>query len=80
MTLSRAEPSHLPTILGQVASQTSNNNPINFCISQKTNHKRPTVRLVQPNAMGVIASTGNVPSSKFVFSPNLGTVKVNTVA
>jgi len=30
--------------------------------------------------MGVIASTGNVPSSKFVFSPNLGTVKVNTVA
>ena len=28
--------------------------------------------------MGMIAATGNIPSSKFVFSSNLGTVKVNT--
>ncbi len=66
---------------GQVASLTSTNNFINFCLTANkpiTNGQQIKTGSCNPAPMGVIASTSNMPSSKFVFPPNLGTVKANT--
>ena len=66
---------------GQVASLTSTNNFINFCLTVNkpiTNGQQIKTGSCNPAPMGMIASTSNMPSSKFVFPPNLGTVKANT--
>lgn len=65
---------------GQVASLTSNNNFINFCLTVNkplTNGQQIKGGSCNPAPMGVIASSSNMPSSKFVNPPNLGTVKAN---
>ncbi|RPD63936.1 hypothetical protein L226DRAFT_520630 [Lentinus tigrinus ALCF2SS1-7] len=67
---------------GQVASLTSTNNFINFCATvpnlKITNGQQITEGSCNPAPMGVIASTANMPSSKFVFPPNGATVAANT--
>ncbi|KAJ3476524.1 hypothetical protein NLI96_g11093 [Meripilus lineatus] len=67
---------------GQVASLTSSNNFINFCLTVPnlpiTNGQQVKTGSCNPAPMGVIASTSNMPSSKFQFPANFGTVKANT--
>ncbi|KAI0270497.1 hypothetical protein BC834DRAFT_1011055 [Gloeopeniophorella convolvens] len=67
---------------GQVPSLTSSNNFINFCAGQEekaiTNGQQITAGSCNPAIMGIIAATTNMPSSKFVFPPNFGTIKANT--
>ncbi|KAI0318731.1 hypothetical protein OF83DRAFT_913987 [Amylostereum chailletii] len=67
---------------GQVASLTSSNNFINFCktVSGKpiTNGQQVKTGSCNPAPMGVIASTSNMPSSKFVNPRNMATMKANT--
>lgn len=66
---------------GQVASLTSSNNFINFCLNVTvpiTNGRQINTGSCNPAPMGVIPSTANMPSSKFVNPPNLGTLKANT--
>jgi hypothetical protein len=66
---------------GQVASLTSVNNFINFCATvQKpiTNGQQIKGGSCNPAPMGVIASSSNMPSAKFVQPANLDTVKANT--
>lgn len=64
---------------GQVASLTSTNNFINFCLTVPnlpiTNGKQITTGSCNPAPIGVIPSTDNMPSSKFTFPPNFGTIK-----
>lgn len=64
---------------GQVASLTSTNNFINFCLTvpnlPTTNGKQITTGSCNPAPIGVIPSTDNMPSSKFTFPPNFGTIK-----
>lgn len=64
---------------GQVASLTSTNNFINFCLTVPklpiTNGKQITTGSCNPAPIGVIPSTDNMPSSKFAFPPNFGTIK-----
>jgi hypothetical protein len=59
---------------GQVASLTSSNNFINFCLTQPglpiTNGKQITTGSCNPSPMGTIPSSDNMPSSKFVFPKN----------
>ncbi|KAI5120560.1 hypothetical protein M0805_000288 [Coniferiporia weirii] len=62
---------------GQVASLTSTNNFINFCLTVNkpiTNGQQIQTGSCNPAPMGVIAATTNMPSSKFVFPPNGGSV------
>jgi len=66
---------------GQVASLTSTNNFINFCLTQKTditNGKQITTGSCNPAPMGTIPSTENMPSSKFTSPKNGDTLKENT--
>ncbi|TFK57537.1 hypothetical protein OE88DRAFT_1730883 [Heliocybe sulcata] len=67
---------------GQVASKTSSNNFINFCATVSnlpiTNGQQVKTGSCNPAPMGVIASTANMPSSKFQFPTNGGSVKANT--
>ncbi|TFK37598.1 hypothetical protein BDQ12DRAFT_632172 [Crucibulum laeve] len=67
---------------GQVASLTSTNNFINFCLTVPnlpiTNGKQITTGSCNPAPIGVIPSTDNMPSSKFTFPANFGTVKADT--
>jgi hypothetical protein len=68
---------------GQVASQTSLNNFINFCATVPgkpiTNGQQIKTGSCNPAPMGVIAATTNMPSCKFVFPPNGDTsLKENT--
>jgi hypothetical protein len=67
---------------GQVPSMTSTNNFINFCATVPnkliTNGKQIKQGSCNPAPMGVIASSSNMPSSKFVTPANLDTVKANT--
>ncbi|KZT23772.1 hypothetical protein NEOLEDRAFT_1135891 [Neolentinus lepideus HHB14362 ss-1] len=67
---------------GQVASKTSSNNFINFCATVSnlpiTNGQQVKTGSCNPAPMGVIASTANMPSAKFQFPQNLGTVQANT--
>ncbi|KAI0374556.1 hypothetical protein BV20DRAFT_961760 [Pilatotrama ljubarskyi] len=65
---------------GQVPSLTSTNNFINFCATVNlpiTNGKQIKTGSCNPAPMGVIASVNNMPSSKFVFPKNGGTVPAN---
>jgi len=59
---------------GQVASLTSSNNFINFCLTVPnfpiTNGKQITSGSCNPAPMGMIPSTDNMPSAKFVFPAN----------
>jgi len=67
---------------GQVASLTSTNNFINFCLTVPnlpiTNGKQISTGSCNPAPMGILPSTANMPSCKFSFPPNLGTIKANT--
>jgi len=64
---------NVPTA-GQVASLTSSNNFINFCLTVPnlpiTNGKQITSGSCNPAPMGMIPSTDNMPSAKFVFPTN----------
>lgn len=67
---------------GQVASLTSTNNFINFCLTVPnlplTNGKQISTGSCNPAPMGIIPSSSNMPSAKFVFPPNGGVVKADT--
>jgi len=68
-------------VAGQVASLTSTNNFINFCLTVNlplTNGQQIKTGSCNPAPMGVIPSSANMPSSKFVNPPNFGTIKANT--
>jgi hypothetical protein len=64
---------------GQVASLTSTNNFINFCLTVPnlpiTNGKQITSGSCNPVIMGMIPSVDKMPSSKFAFPKNFGTIK-----
>lgn len=65
---------------GQVASLTSKNNFINFCLTVDkpiTNGQQITTGSCNPAPMGVIAASSNMPSSKFVNPPNGATIPAN---
>ncbi|KAF4572519.1 hypothetical protein EYR36_007026 [Pleurotus pulmonarius] len=66
---------------GQVASLTSTNNFINFCLTVPnlpiTNGQQITSGSCNPAPIGVIPSVDLMPSSKFTFPPNMGTVPAN---
>jgi hypothetical protein len=59
---------------GQVASLTSSNNFINFCLTVPnlpiTNGKQIATGSCNPAPMGVIPSSSNMPSAKFTFPTN----------
>ncbi|TFK76693.1 hypothetical protein BDN72DRAFT_753955 [Pluteus cervinus] len=67
---------------GQVASLTSTNNFINFCLTVPnlplTNGQQITTGSCNPAPMGIIPSSDNMPSSKFVSPKNGDTIKSNT--
>ncbi|KAJ3930169.1 MAG: hypothetical protein NXY57DRAFT_1013318 [Lentinula lateritia] len=67
---------------GQVASLTSNNNFINYCLTQTgmpiTNGLQITTGSCNPAPIGTIPSVSNMPSAKFEFPTNMGTVTGNT--
>jgi hypothetical protein len=69
-------------IAGQVASLTSSNNFINFCLTVGnkpiTNGQQIKTGSCNPAPMGVIAATTNMPSSKFVSPVNGQDFGVNT--
>ncbi|EJD04997.1 uncharacterized protein FOMMEDRAFT_154160 [Fomitiporia mediterranea MF3/22] len=65
---------------GQVASLTSKNNFINFCLTVNkpiTNGEQIKTGSCNPAPMGVIAATTNMPSSKFQFPKNGDTIKAD---
>lgn len=66
---------------GQVASLTSKNNFINFCLTVPnlpiTNGQQITTGSCNPAPIGVIPSVDNMPSAKFEFPVNTGTVPAN---
>ncbi|KAA1466803.1 hypothetical protein DENSPDRAFT_876823 [Dentipellis sp. KUC8613] len=66
---------------GQVPSLTSSNNFINFCATVPnlpiTNGQQIKTGSCNPAPMGVIAATTNMPSSKFSFPRNFGTIPAN---
>jgi len=65
---------------GQIASKTSSNNFINFCVTVKlplTNGKQIASGSCNPAPMGVIPSSDNMPSSKFTNPKNGVTLKAN---
>lgn len=66
---------------GQVKSLTSTNNFINFCLTVPnlpiTNGKQITTGSCNPAPIGTIPSVDNMPSSKFVFPQNFGTIQAN---
>jgi hypothetical protein len=66
---------------GQVASLTSTNNFINFCLTVPnlpiTNGKQITTGSCNPAPMGIIPSTDNMPSAKFVSPKNGDTIVAN---
>jgi hypothetical protein len=69
-------------VAGQVASKTSTNNFINFCATVPnlpiTNGQQIKTGSCNPAPMGIIAANTNMPSTKFVFPVNFGTVAPNT--
>ena len=64
---------------GQVASLTSSNNFINFCLTVPnlplTNGQQITAGSCNPAPMGVIAAQTNMPSAKFTFPTNGATIQ-----
>jgi hypothetical protein len=71
-------------VAGQVASLTSSNNFINFCLTVPnlpiTNGKQITTGSCNPAPMGAIPSKANMPSAKFVFPANGDTSLVANTA
>jgi hypothetical protein len=71
-----------PPVAGQVASLTSTNNFINFCLTRPdlplTNGKQTKTGSCNPAPMGIIPSTQNMPSCKFVFPKNGDKITENT--
>jgi len=69
---------------GQVASLTSSNNFINFCLTVPnlpiTNGKQIATGSCNPAPMGAIPSKDNMPSAKFIFPPNGDTSIVEKTA
>ncbi|KAF8203762.1 hypothetical protein BJ912DRAFT_1052556 [Pholiota molesta] len=66
---------------GQVPSLTSTNNFINFCLTANqplTNGAQVPGGSCNPAPMGSIPAKGSMPSSKFIFPKNGGTVAANT--
>lgn len=67
---------------GQVPSQTSSNNFINFCATVPnlpiTDGKQVIGGSCNPAPMGVIAAKTNMPAAKFVKPANLDTIPANT--
>jgi hypothetical protein len=68
---------------GQVASLTSSNNFINFCLltlpnTPLTNGKQITTGSCNPAPMGLIPSTSNMPSAKFQVPKNGDVIPVDT--
>ncbi|KAK7688091.1 hypothetical protein QCA50_008461 [Cerrena zonata] len=67
---------------GQVASLTSTNNFINFCLTVPnlplTNGEQVKTGSCNPAPMGVIAAQTNMPSAKFQNPKNGDTIKANT--
>ncbi|KAG9030408.1 hypothetical protein FRB95_003966 [Tulasnella sp. JGI-2019a] len=67
-----------PPVAGQVASLTSTNNFINYCVGQTiTNGEQNVAGSCNPVPMGQIPAKTAMPSCKFVFPPNGGTVAAN---
>jgi hypothetical protein len=69
-------------VAGQVASLTSTNNFINFCLlsdSPITNGQQIVGGSCNPTPIGLIPSVNNMPSAKFAFPPNFGTIQANTL-
>ncbi|TFY76578.1 hypothetical protein EWM64_g7436 [Hericium alpestre] len=68
-------------VAGQVASLTSTNNFINFCATVPnmpiTNGQQIKTGSCNPAPMGVIASTSNIPSSKFTNPKNMDNLPAN---
>jgi hypothetical protein len=66
---------------GQVESLTSNNNFINYCLTQTgfaiTNGLQNTAGSCNPAPIGTIPAVTNMPSTKFVFPENGSTVTAN---
>lgn len=66
---------------GQVASLTSNNNFINFCLTQGnlpiTNGKQIQSGSCNPAPIGTIPAVGNMPSAKFANPANGDTIPAN---
>ncbi|KAJ8469760.1 hypothetical protein ONZ45_g16785 [Pleurotus djamor] len=66
---------------GQVASLTSTNNFINFCLTRPdlpiTNGQQIQSGSCNPAPIGLIPSVDRMPSSKFTFPTNFGTVAAN---
>ncbi|KAJ3715709.1 hypothetical protein C8R42DRAFT_680089 [Lentinula raphanica] len=67
---------------GQVPSLTSNNNFINYCLTQTgmpiTNGQQITTGSCNPAPIGTIPSVDKMPSAKFAFPTNMGTITGNT--
>jgi len=67
---------------GQVPSLTSTNNFINFCLTAQgvpiTDGKQIKTGSCNPAPIGLIPSTANMPSAKFVFPKNNGVLDENT--
>jgi len=67
---------------GQVASLTSNNNFINYCLTQAplpiTNGQQITTGSCNPAPIGTIPSVSNMPSSKFASPANGDTIAADT--
>ncbi|KAF9527727.1 hypothetical protein CPB83DRAFT_855530 [Crepidotus variabilis] len=68
-----------PPVAGQVASLTSSNNFINYCLTVPnlpiTNGKQITTGSCNPAPIGAIPSVDNIPSSKFESPLNFDTIK-----
>ncbi|KAL1948362.1 hypothetical protein VTO73DRAFT_12437 [Trametes versicolor] len=67
---------------GQIQSLTSTNNFINFCATspnlQITNGRQILTGSCNPAPMGIIASSSNIPSSKFIFPKLNSTITAGT--
>lgn len=68
-------------VAGQIASKTSTNNFINFCLTVPnlpiTNGQQITTGSCNPAPMGIIPSSSNMPSAKFTSPKNGDTVPAN---
>ncbi|KAJ6537408.1 hypothetical protein DFH09DRAFT_1042496 [Mycena vulgaris] len=72
-----------PPVVGQSPSFTSRNNYINFCAlnlpgTPLANGLPITTGSCSPVPMGLIPSTANMPSAKFTFPKNFGTIVADT--
>ncbi|THV05553.1 hypothetical protein K435DRAFT_646895 [Dendrothele bispora CBS 962.96] len=67
----------------QVASLTSTNNFINFCLTRPdlpiTNGKQVTTGSCNPAPLGVLPSVNNMPTSKFIFPKNGAVIQTGEI-